>query len=112
MMFIQQAYLHAARHLAGGIRTEEPWLGTASIERVGPGGHFLEDDLTLDLMRSDEFFRDDIFDLTGGHGSGEPMLERAHARVEELVGCYQSKVPGDIQERLRRHFAELCPSVS
>jgi trimethylamine--corrinoid protein Co-methyltransferase len=112
MMVIQQAYLHAARHLARGIRTEEPFLGTSSLERTGPGGHFLEDDLTFDLMRSDEFFQDDIFDLTGGHGAGKPMLERAHERVEVLVGTYQSKVPGDIQEGLRRHFAGLYRGVS
>ena len=107
MMVIQQAYLRAARHLARGIRTDEPLLGTASLERVGPGGQFLDDELTVDLMRSDEFFRDDVFDLSGGHGDGKPLLERAHERVEQLVAGYRSRVPGDIQEGLRRHFAEL-----
>ena len=58
-------------------------------------------------MRSDEFFRDDVFDLSGGQGNGKPLLERAHERVEQMVGGYQSRVPGDIQEGLRRHFAEL-----
>jgi trimethylamine--corrinoid protein Co-methyltransferase len=112
MMVTQQAYLRAARHLTRGMRTEEPWLGTASLERVGPGGQFLDDDLTLELMRSDEFFRDDIFDLGGGHGRGKSFLERAHERVEQMVDGYQSRVPGDIQEGLRRHFGELYRRIS
>jgi trimethylamine:corrinoid methyltransferase-like protein len=104
MMVIQQAYLRAARHLARGIRTDELRLATANLERVGPGGQFLDDDLTVELMRSDEFFRDEIFDLSGGHGAPTPMLARAHDRVEQLVASYQSAVPGDIQDNLRRHF--------
>ena len=107
MMVIQQAYLRAARHITRGMCTQEPRLGTDSLERVGPGGQFLDDELTLDLMRSDEFFRDDVFDLSGGQGESRPLLERAHERVEQLVEGYQSRVPGDIQEELKRHFVEL-----
>jgi len=107
MMVIQQAWLHAARHLARGIRTDDLRLATTNLERVGPGGQFLDDDLTVELMRSDEFFRDDVFDLSGGHGTGRPMLERAHERVEQLVAGYESRVPGDIQENVRRHFHDL-----
>jgi trimethylamine---corrinoid protein Co-methyltransferase len=112
MMVIQQAYLCAARHLARGIRTDDPLLGTASLERVGPGGQFLDDELTAGLMRSDEFFHDDVFDLSGGRGDGKPLLERAHERVEQLVAGYQSRVPGDIQEGLRRHFRDLYGRIS
>ena len=58
-------------------------------------------------MRSDEFFQDDVFDLSGGHGKSQSLLERAHERVEQLVSDHESRVPGDIQEGLRRHFSEL-----
>jgi trimethylamine--corrinoid protein Co-methyltransferase len=108
MMVIQEAWLRAARHLSRGIRTDDLRLATANLERVGPGGQFMDDDLTVELMRSDEFFRDDVFDLSGGHGDGRGMLERAHARVEQRVAGYQSRVPGDIQEDLRWHFHDLC----
>ena len=60
---IQQAYMRAARHLVRGIRTDDLRLATENLQRVGPGGQFLDDDLTLEMMRSDEFFRDDVFDL-------------------------------------------------
>jgi len=112
MMVLQQAYLRAARHLARGIRTDGLRLATANLERVGPGGQFLDDDLTVELMRTDEFFQDDVFDLSGGHDAGKPMLARAHERVEQLVDGYQSRVPGDIQENLRRHFHGLYGSLA
>lgn len=108
MMVIQQAYWRAARYISRGIRTDADRLGTASLERVGPGGQFLDDELTVELMRSDEFFRDGVFDLSGGQGESRSLLARAHDRVEQLVAGYQSRVPGDVQENLRRRFHELC----
>ncbi|MFH1267968.1 MAG: trimethylamine methyltransferase family protein [Planctomycetota bacterium] len=108
MMVIHDAYLRAARHIARGIRTDDLRLAVANLRRVGPGGHFLDDDLTLELLRSDEFFRDDIFDFSGGHGESKPLVDRAHERVEELVSDYQSPVPHDVQENLRRYFHDLC----
>jgi trimethylamine--corrinoid protein Co-methyltransferase len=110
MMVIQQAYWRAARHLTRGIRTDAQRLATASLERVGPGGQFLDDELTVDLLRTDEFFRDELFDLSGGYGASRSMVERAHDRVEHLVAGYQSPVPGDIHEDLRRYFRDLCGS--
>jgi trimethylamine--corrinoid protein Co-methyltransferase len=107
MMVMQQSYLNAARHLSRGIRTDGPLLGLESLERVGPGGQFLDDDLTVDLLRSDEFFHDEIFDLSGGQGNSKGFLERAHERVEQMVASHTSRVPGEIQEALRRYFREL-----
>ncbi len=106
MMVIQQAHLRAARHIARGIRTDGGRMGLESLERVGPGGHFLDDELTVDLLHSDEFFRDDIFDMSGRPG-GRSMLERAHARVEQMIDGFVSRVPEVIQEALRRHVHDL-----
>jgi trimethylamine--corrinoid protein Co-methyltransferase len=112
IMVIQESWLRAARHLTRGIRTDDLRMAAENLRRVGPGGQFLDDDLTVELMRSDEFFRDGVFDLSGGHGAGRPMLERAHERVEQLVAGYSSRVPGDVQEGLRRHFHDLCERKS
>ncbi|MDP6111502.1 MAG: trimethylamine methyltransferase family protein [Planctomycetota bacterium] len=108
MMVIQQAYWRAARHIVRGVRTDDLRLAAKNLQRIGPGGHFLDDDLTIDLMRSDEFFQDDAFDLSGGHGDARSMLERAHERVEELLAGYESPVPHHIQEALQRYFHDLC----
>jgi trimethylamine--corrinoid protein Co-methyltransferase len=108
MMVIQDAYLDAAQHVSRGIKTDEEHLALATLERVGPGGHFLADGLTLELLRSDEFFQGPLFAFDGSPGGGKSLLERAHERVEELVSGFESPVPGDIQERLRRYFNDLC----
>lgn len=108
MMVIQESYLRAARHLTRGIPLDDTRLALEALRRAGPGTHFLEDDLTLGLMRSDEFFRDPIFDLSGGVGESRPMLERARQRVEELVDGFQNPVPDAVLEDLRRYFHDRC----
>jgi trimethylamine--corrinoid protein Co-methyltransferase len=108
MMVIQDAYLETAQHITRGINTDDRHLALASLERVGPGGHFLDDTLTLELLRSDEFFQGPLFAFDGTPGRNKSLLERAHERVEELVAGFESPVPGDIQERLRRYFHDLC----
>ena len=111
MMVIHEAYFRAAQFLCRGISTDEFHLGVESIERVGPGGNFMTDDLTLALLRSDEFFRHDLFDFSGGYHESKSLLERAHERVEELVSGYESPVPGAVQEGLRRYFHDLYVSM-
>ena len=110
MMLVQRAWLDAARFLAGGMRLDEGRLGMANIAEAGPGAHFMTDLLTLECARGGEFFVNGLFDYSGGHGGGESMFERAHARVEALTEGYKSPVPGDIQEALRRHFRGLYAS--
>jgi hypothetical protein len=82
-------------------------LGLGSLKRVGPGGEFLADDLTLELLRSAEFFHNELFDFTADGGDGEPMLVRAHHEAEELLGQYKCPVPTTVQEDVHRYFAGL-----
>ena len=104
MMVIQNAYRNAARFLTRGIDTDAFHLAVESIERAGPHGNFLTDDLTLALLHKNQFFQDDIFDYSGGYRDGQSMLRRAHDRVEQLISGFVSPVPEDVQERLRRYF--------
>jgi len=118
MMVIHNAYLNAAKHLVRGIH---PVISTEgrnplqkaveSLERVGPGGQFLDDDLTIELLRSDEFFRDPIFDFSGGLGDSVSMLERAHERAGQLVADHKNRVPHDIRENLQRYFSDIYRRV-
>ena len=103
MMIVHMAWFEAARFLCAGLDTDTH-LGVESIERVGVGGHYLQDDMTLELLRSNEFFNSDLFDY-GLLQEGQPsMLERAHRKVEEMTRDFESPVPGDVQEGLRRFF--------
>jgi trimethylamine--corrinoid protein Co-methyltransferase len=107
MMVIQTAWLEAAKFLHRGI--DEAGLGRAveSIKRVGPGGHYLADELTLKTLRTDEFFEQEIFDHTGAYGPYPSMLERAHERVEELVSDFENPLPGQVRDDLDRYFHDL-----
>jgi len=100
---VQTAWLEAARFLCEGLDVKAH-LGLENIERRGPGSHFLEDDMTLELLRSDEFFDSPLFDCDPGHQGRAAMRERAHQQVEELIAGFRSPVPGEVQEELRRFF--------
>ncbi|NJD04079.1 MAG: hypothetical protein FIA99_16120 [Ruminiclostridium sp.] len=107
MMLIQTAWLDAAKFLSKGISTDNLSMGIGSIANTGHGGNFLTDDLTIELLRSEEFFNSTLFDYTGGYENAPSILEKAHAMVEEMVENYQSPVPVNVREELGRYFRSL-----
>jgi len=105
MMVIQASWLQAARHLTRGLPDELFGTAVESIRRAGPGGNYLTDELTLALMRGHEFFADEVFDLSGAE-DGVSLLERAHARVDELVSSYSYEAPAHVARALDDWFEE------
>jgi trimethylamine---corrinoid protein Co-methyltransferase len=103
MQVIHEAWLQAAGFLSRGMNTALLPEGLASLRRAGPGGHFVTDELTLQLMRGEEFFAGELFDLSGST-EGTPLLQRAHERVEKLTADTTSPLPETTQEALRRYF--------
>jgi len=88
-----------------GIDASDHKFALDSIARVGPGGNYLTDSLTIEQLRSEEFFRSPYVDLTGGYMPQAPgMYEIAHQEVERLVGQYRPTVPKRVQEAIRSHF--------
>ena len=77
-----------------------------SMEAQKDSGHFLLDDLTLDNMRSGEFFDDDTLNMFGEFKEAPSMLERAQSIIAKVKANYSSPVPADVQERIRNYFAE------
>jgi trimethylamine:corrinoid methyltransferase-like protein len=105
MMLIHTAWLASSQYLQRGIQTDDVRLGVENIERAGPGGNFLVDDLTLRFLRSDEFFSHELLDYTGGsepHAS--PLLARAHQRAEQIAASARSPHSEAVQEQIRRYF--------
>lgn len=104
------------RRIQAGIDAGEHMLALDAILAQGPGGNFLADDLTLELLRSGEFYTGGAFDRRGEQSPNDPkdgMLARAHARVEELA-AQPPRVPapmaaaiegwaGDARARLQRN---------
>ncbi len=103
MLLIHAAWLEAAKFLDRGIMVDEKHLGVENIRQAGPGGEFLTDDLTLELLREGEFFLNDLFDMTGTE-DGKSIMERAREKVDEIVEGFESPLPGDLQEKLRRYL--------
>lgn len=107
MMQVQTDWLEAARFLTAGIDTDAH-PAVENIQHVGPGGHYMEDDLTMELLRSDEFFDSELFDY-GDLDEGQPsMIERAHQKAGEMAAGFECPHPGAVQEELRRFFRDEC----
>ena len=78
---MQCGLVDMAEFVTRGVNVSDYKLALDSIARVGPGGNFLTDSLTIEQLRSDEFFQSPYVDLTGGYtqeapGMAEIGLER------------------------------------
>ena len=78
-----------------GIKVNEATLGLDVIEKVGPGGHYILEDHTVDHMM-DEFFYPDLsvrynFDIWEERGRPD-MLSRANNMVQNILGEYKEGI--------------------
>ena len=64
------------------------------------------DDLTLEHMRSGEFFTDATLNMAGEFKEEPTMLERAQSIIRDVKAKYVSPVPTDAQERIQAYFAQ------
>ena len=106
-IIMQCGLVDMAEYLAAGMDLSEKKLATDSIRQAGAGGSYLEDDLTLELLRSNEFFQTPHLDLTGGYDPAAPgVYEMAHQKAEDLVNHYTPTVPPKVQTAIRSFFFE------
>jgi trimethylamine--corrinoid protein Co-methyltransferase len=91
-----------------GIEVTGDSLAVEAIERVGPGGHYLVDDHTLQFMRSEFFFPPlaDRRNRATWEAAGKPDTRaRAMARVEKLLQQHKSPgLPQDVDRAIRDRF--------
>jgi trimethylamine--corrinoid protein Co-methyltransferase len=108
-MSAEQIVMHCglaemAEFLARGVDLSDQKLALESIAAAGPGGNYLTDRLTVELLRSGEFFHSRVLDMTGGYTDGTPgMYDIAHAKVEQLIAEYRPTVPEKVQEAIRTY---------
>ncbi len=104
-IIVQCGLADMAEFVSRGIDASDHKLALDSIAAVGPGGNFLTDPLTLEQLRSDEFFTSPYVDLSGGYAPQAPgMYEIAHQEAERLVAAYRPTVPEKIRAAIRGHF--------
>ena len=111
MIVIQGEWLKIAQFLAKGLSIERLERSYTSIAEQGPGGSFIMDDFTLEMLYADAFYKADLLDTAGGYEKSKSILEKAHGRVRELTQGYNSPVPGEVQEMIRRYFAGIYKRI-
>jgi len=114
MVVIHSDLLRLLGRIRLGVEINDKMLAADSIIQAGPGGHFLEDPLTLEMLRSGEFFTAGCFDRTGERSPNrfeDSLLARAHHRVEELVAAHRPAVPEDVAEKVHRWAAHKCDAA-
>lgn len=89
-----------------GIDLSNDKLAIESIMKVGPGGNYLTDDLTLKYLRSDEHFSGNLYVRPTSNKETQTMLKRAHERVEELIQHHKPKVPEDRLEEVEKYISK------
>lgn len=75
----------SARRFVQGITVDTERLAVDAIRRVGPGGHYLEDQNTIQFMRSGERFAPKSYNRLGHRSTAKSQLEKAHDIVRKIV---------------------------
>ena len=92
-----------------GIATGAGMRATDEIERVGPGGNYLTEPSTLELMRSGERYISPLVNMEEDRGAS--MLERAHGKVREILSEHRSPVPEKTAEELRCYVEKRSKKI-
>lgn len=106
-IIMQCALVDMAEYLTRGTDCSDYKLAFDSIKNVGPGGNYLTDELTLQLMKSDEMFHSEFTDLSGGYIDNAPGIhEIAHQKANDLVKNYKPTVPEKVREAIKNFFKD------
>ena len=110
-IIMQCGLVDMAEYITQGVDMDEAKLALESIRAAGPGGNFLTDQLTVDLLRSEEFFTSPYLDLTAGYEHNAlGMYEKSHQTAADLVRQYKPTVPEKIRTAIRGFFQEKYTS--
>lgn len=102
-ILIQHDIIETIKRYEKGIDVSEEMLSIDSIEKVGPGGNYLEDDLTFKYMKSEEHYLSELDEVYFPGGGSKPMLEKAHERVEEIISSHKPVVNMDRIEKVNTY---------
>lgn len=96
-----------ARRFLWGIRVDEETLAVSTIEKVGPGRHYLMEEHTRKFLRSSERLYSDYF-VPGmwERGSRESIVYKAHEKAQEILDSHVSRVPRNVAETVRDYVRE------
>lgn len=98
------------RRMMEGIRVDREYLAVDAIKRVGPGGHFLEDEHTLKHFR--ENWKPGITDRQGYDTwkakGATTMGQRAKDKVKDILENYK---PEPLPETINKQLDEILEQI-
>lgn len=104
-IIMQCGLIDMCEYLAKGVDMSEYKLGLESIKNVGPGGNYMTEDMTIKLLKSNEFFASPYFDMSGGYDvNAKSMHQKAHEKANEIVANYKPTVPVKVQKAIKDFF--------
>jgi trimethylamine--corrinoid protein Co-methyltransferase len=108
ILSLEQFYLDVkmfrmSKRASEGLRVSEQTLLEEAISSVGPGGHFLAEDSTVETIHAGEWYLGDLFKGIGYDewvSRGQPsVLEEVRERVERILASHQAVPLSDEAER-------------
>lgn len=108
MMVIHDAWFDAVKFLQRKISFDQSDIVLRSMLRDNMENHFLADDLTIENLFSEEFFRNELFDFSGGMSQSVSLLDKAHEKVAALTADRNIMLPGKLSEQIQKLFHDTC----
>ena len=105
MLVMSDEIISMAKRIMRGITVDEESLALEVIDRVGPGGHYLEDEHTLKHYRT-EFWFPSLIDRRRWEdweaGGRKTMAQRVREKVIDLIENYEPEpIPEDVHAKLK-----------
>lgn len=108
-MVLVNEILYMVKQYMGGIAVDEESLAIDLIDKIGPGGHYLNEDHTMqhfkDVWYSDLFDRK-VYDVWLEEG-GQNFEQRLQAKTQELMKHEPEPLPDDVLkeiEKIQKHW--------
>lgn len=98
------------KRILRGITVDPEHLALEVINRVGPGGHYLSEDHTLEHFRT-EFWMPELLDRSNWEtwqaNGAKSLGQRVHERVRELIETFEPEpIPANIENKLKAIIAQ------
>jgi len=94
--------------LIQGIDISDEKLAVELIDRVGPGGHFMAERHTVDMLRTDEFWKPGIYSPSNYESwtaEGMPdLVKKANQKVQEMLNTH---TPEPLNEKKQEEINEI-----
>ncbi len=93
-----------ARKIVNGIEVNQDTLGLDVIDKVGPGGHFLAEEHTMNHFKKEtwypEMFQRQIYENWQAEGS-KTLFDKANEKVIDILENYEPEpLPKDVQQKI------------